>query len=162
MLYAVEVPDSGGETLFADMYGAFDALPPELRASLGRVRLEHSYEYSRSRNPGVLDPMSPEEKAKFPPVVHPLVRLHPDGRRSLYMGGHVAGVVGMPADRGRALIDSVLDFATMERFVYQHVWKRNDLVVWDNRSTLHRLQPYDIVNERRVMRRVTVAGVERP
>lgn len=162
MLYAVDVPASGGETLFADMYGAYDALPSKLRASLEPVRLVHSYEYSRSHNPGALDPMSPEEKARYPPVVHPLVRLHPDGRRSLYMGGHVSHVEDMPEDQGRGLIDAVLDFATMKRFVHQHVWERNDLVVWDNRSTLHRLRPYDIANERRVMRRVTVAGVDRP
>jgi len=162
MLYAVEVPAAGGETLFADMYGAYAELMPGLRRSVDDQRLVHSYEFSRANNPGKMDPMSASELAQYPPVSHPWVRNHADGRRSLYMGTHVSHVDGMPLDQGRELIESVLEFATGDRFVYQHVWERNDLVIWDNRSTLHRLVPYDIVNERRVMRRITVAGTAHP
>ncbi|MEM9564512.1 MAG: TauD/TfdA family dioxygenase [Actinomycetota bacterium] len=162
MLYAVDVPEQGGETEFADMYRAFDDLPAELGASTTGVRLIHSYAFSRANNPGALDPMSDEELARYPPVAHPLVRRHPDGRRSLYLGGHVAGVEGMDDRDGRRLIDEVLAHATQDRFVYRHRWKADDLVVWDNRSTLHRLRPYDIAGTRRVMRRITVAGTEAP
>ena len=109
-----------------------------------------------------MEPMSDEERAKYPPVTHPLVRCHPDGRRSLYLGGHVSHVDGMPIEEGRVLVARVLDAATDDRFVYRHSWEADDLVVWDNRSTLHRLEPYDIATERRVMRRITVAGTERP
>jgi alpha-ketoglutarate-dependent taurine dioxygenase len=160
MLYAVEVPPSGGETLFADMYGALDALPEPMRASAESLRLVHSYEFSRANNPGKMEPMSAEEKAKYPPAVHPLVRTHADGRRSLYMGAHASHVDAMPIAEGREMMAAMLDFVTQNRFIYEHVWEPNDLVVWDNRSTLHRLQPYDIANERRVMRRVTVGGTE--
>jgi len=162
MLYAVEVPTTGGETLFADMYQAHDALPEALASAVEGLHVVHSYEYSRANNPGEMDPMSPEELAKFPPVVHPFVRTHPDGRRSLYMGGHASHIDGMPVEEGRELLEAVTDFATQNRFVYRHVWEANDLVVWDNRSTLHRLQPYDIANHRRVMRRITVAGTAAP
>jgi len=160
MLYAVEVPESGGETQFANMYAAFKSLPISLRDEIDDKNLVHSYVYSRANNPGRMDPMSPEEESKYPPVTHPWVRTHADGRKSLYMGAHVSHVEGMDPDEGRALIQEVLAGATEERFVYQHVWQANDLVVWDNRSTLHRLRPYEITKHRRVMHRVTVAGVD--
>lgn len=162
MLYGVEVPDSGGETEFADMYQAFEELPDELRAAVTGRRLIHSYAYSRANNPGELEPMSEDELARYPAVSHPLVRRHPDGRCSLYLGGHVAAMEDVDDPEGRQLIDAVLAHATQERFVYRHRWQDDDLVVWDNRSTLHRLRPYDIANTRRVMRRITVAGTDAP
>ena len=162
MLYAVEVPPTGGETLFANMYAAYEALPQHLRRAVDGLQVVHSYEYSRANNPGKMDPMSPEELAKYPPVAHPFARTHADGRRSLYMGGHASHIEGMPPEEGRELLEAVTDFATQNRFVYEHVWEADDLVIWDNRSTLHRLQPYDIAAHRRVMRRITVAGTESP
>ncbi len=160
MLYAVEVPAMGGETWFADMAGAYEALPTALKERVEGLAVVHSYEFSRANNPGTMDPMSEEERAKFPPVTHPLVRTHPDGRRSLYMGGHASHIDGMTKETGRRLLAEIEEFATRDRFVYRHRWQANDLVIWDNRSTLHRLRPYDIANHRRVMRRVTVAGTE--
>ena len=160
MLYAVEVPDAGGETQFANMYAALEQLPDDLREGVNGKRLIHSYVYSRANNPGRMDPMSPEEEAKYPPVSHPWVRTHQDGRQSLYMGGHVSHVEGMDLDEGRELIDQVLVAATKSEFVYEHHWAKHDLVIWDNRSTLHRLRPYEISARRRIMRRVTVAGVD--
>ncbi|MEM7326394.1 MAG: TauD/TfdA family dioxygenase [Actinomycetota bacterium] len=166
MLYAVEVPDLGGDTDFADMVGAYEALPDDRRAIYEQAELIHSYEYSRANNPGKMNPMSEEERRKYPPVRHPLVRQHPNGSRSLYMGGHVSHIAGEELDGkrgldgGRALLAELLDFATQPRFLYRHIWQANDLVIWDNRRTLHRLQPYDIANQRRVMRRITVVGTE--
>ena len=150
MLYAVEVPDAGGETQFANMYAALEQLPEDLREVVNGKRLIHSYVYSRANNPGRMDP----------PVSHPWVRTHQDGRQSLYMGGHVSHVEGMDLDEGRELIDQVLVAATKSEFVYEHHWAKHDLVIWDNRSTLHRLRPYEISARRRIMRRVTVAGVD--
>ena len=160
MLYAVEVPDAGGETQFANMYAALEQLPDDLRYVVNGKRLIHSYVYSRANNPGRMDPMSPEEEAKYPAVSHPWVRTHKDGRQSLYMGGHVSHVEGMDLDEGRELVEEVLVAATKSEFVYEHHWAENDLVIWDNRSTLHRLRPYEISARRRIMRRVTVAGVD--
>ena len=161
MLYALEVPDSGGETQFANMFSALQQLPADLRAAIDGKRLVHSYVYSRANTPGHMEPMSREEQKKYPPVSHPWIRTHADGRESLYMGGHVSHVEGMDLDEGRKLIDDVLTAATRNQFIYEHHWAANDLVIWDNRSTLHRLRPYEISARRRVMRRVTVAGFDR-
>lgn len=105
--------------------------------------------------------MSEEEKLKYPAVTHPLARTHPDGRRSLYMGGHVSHIDGQPVEEGRAQVAQLTEQVTTDDIVYEHQWQARDLVVWDNRSTLHRLRPYDIANQRRVMRRLTVVGTER-
>ena len=178
MLNALEVPADGGETEFADMVAAYEALPADRKAALADTELIHSYEYSRANNPGRMDPMSEQERAKYPPVRHPLIRQHKNGSRSLYMGGHVSHIADTPLDLdaghdggpdaghdarhdgGRALLAELLAFATEERFVYRHRWQQHDLVIWDNRRTLHRLRPYDIANQRRVMQRLTVAGTE--
>jgi len=160
MLYAVEIPPVGGETWFANMTAAYAALPAPMKERLDGLAVVHSYEYSRANNPGDMDPMSEAERAKYPPVTHPLVRTHPDGRRSLYMGGHASHIDGMDVEAGRALLAEVEALATDDRFVYRHRWQADDLVIWDNRSTLHQLRPYDIANHRRVMRRLTVAGTE--
>lgn len=160
MLYAVDVPASGGETQFANMVAAFESLGADEQQRLGEVELVHDYVWSRANNPGEMDEMDEAEKAKYPAVHHPLVRTHADGRRSLYMGGHVSHVAGDDTPVGRAMIDDLTERTTAPRFLYEHHWQPRDLVVWDNRSTLHRLRPYDIANERRVMRRITVAGSE--
>ncbi len=160
MLYSVEVPDSGGETQFADMYSALADLPADLRTAIDGKRLVHSYVYSRANNPGRMEPMSSDEEGKYPEVSHPWIRSHPDGRESLYMGAHASHVEGMDFDEGRELLEEVLAAATQTQFIYEHEWAANDLVIWDNRSTLHRLRPYEISASRRIMRRVTVAGVD--
>lgn len=160
MLYAVEVPASGGQTQFANMRRALDLLPPEDRADMAALSLVHSYEYSRANNPGRMDPMSDDEKAKYPPVIHPWVRTHADGTQSLYMGGHASHIEGRDEAASRRWFEEIEAQLSVHDVVYEHQWQANDLVVWDNRTTLHRLMGYDIANERRVMRRVTVAGVE--
>jgi len=160
MLNAITVPPEGGETEFADMVAAFEALPLDRQAALSTLTVIHSYEYSRANNPGEMDPMSEEERAAYPPVRHPLVRRHHDGRRSLYMGGHASHIEGMAEAEGQELLAELVAHAADGQFVYRHVWHDHDLVVWDNRSTLHRLLPYDIARHRRVMQRITVAGTE--
>lgn len=160
MLYAVEVPETGSATEFADMTAAFENLPAEEQAELSRLQLVHSYEYSRANNPGEMGKMDDDERSKFPPVTHPWVRRHADGRRSLYMGGHVSHIAGQDIDESRARVAELTERVTTEQIIYQHAWRQHDLVVWDNRTTLHRLLRYDIANQRRVMRRITVANDE--
>jgi alpha-ketoglutarate-dependent taurine dioxygenase len=162
MLYAVEVPRRGGQTQFADMRKALRLLPAEDRARAAEMTLVHSYEYSRANNPGEMNPMSAEERDKYPPVEHPFVRTHDDGSQSLYMGGHVSHIVDMDVAEGRAWLGEIEAQLSLNDVVYEHQWQPDDLVVWDNRTTLHRLLPYDIANERRVMRRITVAGTAPP
>lgn len=158
MLYAIEVPRRGGQTQFADMRAALRLLPPEDRDQMASLHLVHSYEYSRGQNPGRLAPMNDDERRKYPPVEHPWIRTHPDGSRSLFMGGHVSHIAGRPVEEGRQWIAEVTAQLALHDVVYEHRWQPHDLVIWDNRTTLHRLLPYDIANERRVMARITVAG----
>ena len=158
MLYAVEVPKRGGQTQFADMRRALGLLPPEDREQIEHLKLVHSYEYSRANNPGRMEPMSDEERAKYPPVEHPWVRTNSDLTKSLYMGGHASHIAGRDAAESRQWFAELEAQLPVHDVVYEHQWHADDLVVWDNRTTLHRLLGYDIANERRVMRRITVAG----
>jgi len=113
-------------------------------------------------NPGRMNPMSEDERAKYPPVEHPWIRTHADGSQSLYMGGHASHIAGRGEAESRQWFAEIEAQLSVHDVVYEHQWQADDLLVWDNRTLLHRLLPYDIANERRVMRRVTVAGTEAP
>lgn len=155
LLSAREVPPSGGETEFADLRAAYDGLDAATRKRIDDLVVEHSIFHSRSLI-GYAD-FSDEERAALPPVPQTLVRIHPgSGRKSLYLGAHASHVIGWPIEQGRALLRELSDFATQPRFVYQHCWSAGDLVIWDNRCTLHRVRPYDDASSRRDMRRTTV------
>lgn len=128
-----------------------------IRAASDRWRIfaEHSIFHSRSLV-GYTE-FSDEERAALPPVRQPVVRFHPGSeRRALYLGSHASHVIGWPAEQGRALLDELTAFATQARFVYQHRWRVGDLIMWDNRCTLHRARPFDGVRYRRDLRRTTV------
>ncbi len=156
MLSAKEIAPDGGGTEWADMAAAHDALPAPRRAVLAELVVEHSVMFSRARI-GYTD-FTDDERRRFAPIAHPLVRTHPvTGRRFLYIGGHAGRVRGMAEAAGRALLDELLDFAVQDRFVYRHRWAVADLVIWDNRRTLHRGRPAD-PTLRRVMRRTAVSG----
>lgn len=158
MLYAKEVPVRGGQTQFADMRKALQLLPPEDRSEIADLRLVHSYEFSRANNPGRMEPMSDSERAQYPPVEHPWIRTNADDSQSLYMGGHASHIVGRDENESRQWFAEIEAQLSVHDLVYEHQWQAHDLVVWDNRTTLHRLLGYDIANERRVMQRITVAG----
>ncbi|MBA3727446.1 MAG: TauD/TfdA family dioxygenase [Armatimonadetes bacterium] len=154
-LSAHEVPPSGGETEFADLRAAYDSLEQVTKEQIEDLVAEHSIFFSRSLV-GYTD-FSDEERAALPPVPQTIVRTHPgSGRRTLYLASHASHIIGWPKPQGRALLDELMTFATQPRFVYQHRWRAGDLVVWDNRCTLHRGRPYDDANLRRDMRRTTV------
>lgn len=160
ILYAVTVPPEGGDTEFANMIAAYESLEAAEKKDLERWRVVHSYAYSRSANPGKLAPMSAEELARVPDVVHPMVRQHSAGRRSVFLGGHASHIEGEAVDASRARIRALEDRLTSVGNVYRHQWRQGDLLVWDNRTTLHRLTDYAIDRYPRVMRRCTVAGRE--
>ncbi len=148
-------PAEGGETEFADLRAAYDALPDALRRQVEGVFAEHSLMHSRATL-GFAD-FTAEEKAALPPVLHPVVRFHaPSGRKSLYLASHASHVVGMPVPDGRMLLRDLIEFATDRRFVHRHVWREGDVVMWDNRCTMHRGRPYD-QSQPRDMRRVTTS-----
>ncbi|HEX3468599.1 MAG TPA: TauD/TfdA family dioxygenase [Candidatus Elarobacter sp.] len=159
MLSAKEVPSSGGETEYADMRAAYDALPDALKAQIADLRAYHSIIYSRSTI-GFTD-FSEAERAKFPGAVQPLVRTHPGShRKSVYVGSHAEHVVGLPVPDGRLLLRELYALATLPQFVYRHTWRAGDFVIWDNRCTMHRGLPFDEATQRRDLRRVTTIDVD--
>ena len=160
MLYAVEVPPEGSDTLLADLCAAYDALPPEQQQKLDPLVLHHSYQYfMETREYGRMT-LSAELKAENPDVFHPLIRVHPaNGRRALWPStGTVKEVVGMPNPEGLQLIDGLVEFATQDRFVYRHKWQVGDVLVWDNRCTLHTGTLYDDTKYDRLMHRLWAKG----
>ncbi len=160
MLHALEVPPEGGETWFADMAAAFEALPEDLAAAIEGRHMVHSHNHTRLFAPDIA-PMTPEDLEYLPPVTHPLVRRHDDGRRSLFLSENVAYYVGgMAIAEGQALHRRLMDHATRPEFVYRHRWAEGDVVMWDNRFTMHRVTPYDARHHRRVMQWTEIKGAE--
>lgn len=159
VLYAVQVPPRGGDTEFVDACRAWETLHPDRKAEIEDLRVVHSYEHS---SPDAWETMSDAERAAVPPVTHPLVRRLADGRRCLYLGSHASHVVDRPTDEGRTLLQALLEHATAPEAVHRHRWRPGDLLIWDNRVTLHRRCPYRQHTDRRVMRRTTILGTERP
>ena len=156
LLSAREVPSGGGETEYASLRAAWDALPRTLQARLEGMVAVHSFAYSRGLiAPGLL---LPEQEAALPPVKQRLVRVNAaTGRQAVYLGSHASYIVGLPVDEGRRLLHDLLEHATQPQFVFQHRWRVGDCVMWDNRAVLHRGRPWD-GRQRRVMHRTTVAG----
>jgi alpha-ketoglutarate-dependent 2,4-dichlorophenoxyacetate dioxygenase len=156
LLSARIVNPKGGNTEFADMRAAYDALDAESKAEIADLICEHSLMYSRG-SLGFVD-YTDEEKEMFKPVLQRLVRTHPaHGRKSLYLSSHTGAVRGMSVPEGRLLLRDLTEHATQPQFVYVHRWTVHDLVMWDNRQTMHRVRRYD-QSQPRDMRRATVAG----
>jgi alpha-ketoglutarate-dependent 2,4-dichlorophenoxyacetate dioxygenase len=152
------VVDKGGETEFADMRAAYDALDAATKAEIDPLVCEHSLLYSREQL-GFTD-LTAEERATMRPVRQRLVRTHPiTGRKSLYLASHIGTIIGWPMPEARAFIRDLLEHATQPRFVYAHKWRQWDLVMWDNRQVMHRVRRYDETKVRD-MRRTTVGGTE--
>lgn len=158
LLSARIIPSKGGNTEFADLRAAWEALPPDRQAYFDGLIGEHSLQYSRERY-GYCD-FNADEMKQFPPVQQPLVRTHPmTGRKNLFTGAHVGRIIGMDRAESEPILQELLEFATQPEFVYIHKWSVGDLVMWDNRCVLHRAQPYPVESEVRVLRRTTVQGV---
>ena len=157
LLYAHVVPDEGGETEFSDMRAAYDALPEAKKKELEGLVAEHSI--WRSREQLGVTRYTPEEIASLPPVPQRLVRTHPGShRKTLYVASHASHIIGRPVADGRLLILDLIEHATQPKFTYAHTWKQGDLVVWDNRCTMHRARPFDTTKVRD-LRRVTTQDV---
>ena len=155
MLHARVVPPEGGETEFADMRAAWDALPAKSRQVVESLVCEHSLLYSRALLG--FDGFTDDERHAFAPVRQRLVRRHPgSGRRSLFLASHIGAIDGMPRPEALMLVRDLIEHATQREFVYRHAWRVHDLVIWDNRCTMHRGRAYDDVRHRRDMRRLTL------
>ncbi len=158
LLHARVVPSQGADTQFADMRAAYDALSAKDKAEVEDLVCEHSIVYSRQQigfaeyNPGF------EEHLK--PVPHKLVLTHPKtGRKSLYLSSHIGGIVGWPVPEARAFLRDLTEHATQTRFVYAHQWQVGDMVMWDNRTVMHRATRFDDLKEVRDLRRTSLKGV---
>ena len=163
LFYCVEAPPEGGDTKFAGAQAAYDALPDDEKAGIDGLRAIHSYEtmdrHLRTQDP-TRPPMTEAQRREAPPVAQPIARTHPvTGRKSLFVAPEVIECVeGHSEDDGRELIRRLTDHATQPQFVYRHNWRVGDLVVWDNRCTLHTATAYDAETYRRVMWRTTIEG----
>lgn len=156
MLHARVVPPEGGDTEFADMRAAWDALPVVQKAKVHDLIADHSLIYSRGQL-GFED-YTAEERAKFAPVPQRLVRRHPgSGRETIYLSSHIGQIHGWPRPEAMMLIRDLMEHATQRQFVYRHAWTRLDLVVWDNRCTMHRGMAYEDRTHPRDLRRVTLS-----
>ena len=155
MLHARVIPPEGGETEFADMRAAWDALPEKMQARLKPMVCDHSLIYSRALLG--FDAFTEEERAGFAPVPQRLVRRHAgSGRLSLFLASHIGTIHGMPRPEAMMLIRDLTEHATQREFVYSHTWRLHDLVIWDNRCTLHRGRTFDDQRYKRDMRRITL------
>ena len=162
MLRGVVVTPEGGETETIDMRAVYDALPQSTKERIAGLRAEHNYFHSRRKAGAAVDesgnPLAPYMRAE-----HPLVRPSASGRPALFVGAHTERIVGMDEAESQSLIAELLVFATQPRFVYAHKWRQGDILIWDNRCTLHRGTEYDYRHHKRDMRRATVneAGEDR-
>ncbi len=158
LLYARSIPPVGGHTEFTDMRAAYDALPAATKQKIDTLVCEHSIFTSRAKL-GFTN-FSAEERAAMPPVPQVLVRTIPQtGRKCLYLASHAGRIIGMDDAQGVALIEELMAHATQRQFVYTHRWRVNDLVIWDNRQTLHRGTPFDDLRWKRDVQRATVEDV---
>ncbi|MSO91425.1 MAG: TauD/TfdA family dioxygenase [Acetobacteraceae bacterium] len=157
ILHAVIMPPLGGDTCFADMYASYETLADGEKAELEKIRVIHSWELSLAKSGRQA---TAEEIADAPPMSHPLVRVHPDsGRKCLFMGEHASHFEGQPMDIGRARLVALEAHATQEKFVYRHTWRAGDLLMWDNRCLLHRVdRNFDPSAHARVLHRTCLRG----
>ena len=160
MLHARFVPEVPADTEFADMRAAYDALDDEMKARLEGLTVHHSIAYSRQT---LGFEFSPEELDNLRGAIHPLVRtIAGSGRRSLYLASHASRIMEMPVPDGRLLLRDLTEHATRPEFRYRHSWQAGDLVIWDNRATMHRGLAYDDTKYRRELRRVTTLDLPLP
>ncbi len=163
LLHARELPDEGGDTLFVNMVAAYEALSADVKAQIEDLQAEHSYAarnaVQSAQSGGLRPQLSEEQKAKVRPVVHPVVRVHPEsGHKALFVNeGFTTHIIGWPEEESQALLQRLFQISVEERFIYRHKWQANDLIFWDNRQTLHLATPFP-QHYRRRLNRTTVRG----
>ncbi|MGH8663988.1 MAG: TauD/TfdA dioxygenase family protein [Burkholderiales bacterium] len=158
MLHARVVPPVAADTEYADMRAAYDELPDAIKGRIAGLQAHHSIAYSRQT---LGFEFSEDEKEHLKGAVQPLVRTLPrTGRKSLYLASHAFRILGWPVPDGRLLLKDLMEHATQRKFVYRHAWRVGDLVIWDNRCTMHRATPFEDLEYRRELRRVTTLDIE--
>jgi alpha-ketoglutarate-dependent 2,4-dichlorophenoxyacetate dioxygenase len=162
MLRGVVVTPERGETETIDMRAVYEALPQVMKDRIAGLKAHHNYFHSRRKAGAEVDE-SGNLLAPYMRAEHPLVRISPSGRPSLFVGAHTERIVGMDEAESKALIEELIALATQPRFIYAHKWRQGDILIWDNRCALHRGTEYDYLNHKRDMRRATIneAGEDR-
>lgn len=158
MLHGVDVPETGGDTQFVNMYAAYDELPAAMQRRIAALRVLHKYDSSRKGTR--VAALRADELQQVPDVVHPLVRTHPEtGRKALYMNpNRMEAVVGLDRPESDGLLDELIRHATQPKFQYRHRWRKGDILIWDNRCTMHKANADYPEGARRLMHRIIVAG----
>ena len=157
LLLGKVIPPVRADTEFVDMRAAYDSLDPEVRESLEGLQVHHSIIHSRQL---LGFEFSQTEKDRLKGAVHPLVRtVASSGRRSLYLASHASHIIDWQLPEGRLLLRDLMEHATREQFIYRHIWQPNDLVIWDNRATMHRARPFADMTHRRELRRTTTLDI---
>jgi alpha-ketoglutarate-dependent taurine dioxygenase len=164
ILHGLEITNEGGNTLFANMYAAYDALSEQMKKRIEGKWVIHDHDYIISLSPELSKKQDKGKYDALPPVRHPLVQLHPvTRRRCLFLSPHtMVNIEGMDPTEGRKLLDELIAHATQDKFVYKHIWAKDDVIMWDNRCTMHAVEPFDNNTIRRIMHRVTLVGEGRP
>jgi len=158
MLYGVQAPETGGDTQFTNMYRAHDDLPPEMKRRIADLKVVHKYDSPRKGS--AIATLRADEAAQLPDVVHPLVRRHPEThRQALYMNpNRMSHIVGMDRAESDRLLDELTRHAIQPRYQYRHKWRRGDIVIWDNRCTMHKANADYPAGARRLMHRIIIEG----
>jgi taurine dioxygenase len=158
MLYGVEIPATGGDTQFTNMYRAYDDLSPDMKRRIANLRVVHKYDSPRKGT--AIATLRADEAAQLPDVAHPLVRRHPEThRQALYMNpNRMSHIVGMERAESDRLLDELTRHAIAPQYQYRHNWRRGDIVIWDNRCTMHKANADYPVGAKRLMHRIIVEG----
>lgn len=164
ILHGIETTNAGGNTLFANMYAAYDDLPADTKQQIEELFVIHDHDFIIKQSRELSAKQDKGKYDELPPVRHPLVQVHPEtGRRCLFLSPHTMDhIEGMAEGKSRKLLDELITHATQPKYVYRHVWANDDVIMWDNRCTMHSVEPFDNASIRRIMHRVTLVGENRP
>jgi alpha-ketoglutarate-dependent taurine dioxygenase len=164
ILHGIETTNAGGNTLFANMYLAYDELAGDMKKRIEGLYVIHDHDFIIKQSKDLSAKKDKGTYDDLPPVRHPLVQLHPfTGRRCLFLSPHTMdNIEGMAEGESRALLDELIAHAIQPKYVYRHVWSNDDVIMCDNRCTMHSVEPFDNLTTRRIMHRVTLAGEAPP
>lgn len=164
ILHGIETTNAGGNTLFANMYAAYEGLGDAMKRRIEGRHVIHDHDFIIKQSEELSARQDKGDYDALPPVRHPLVQVHPvTGRRSLFLSPHtMERIDGIGEPESRDLLDDLIAHATQPEYVYRHVWADDDVIMWDNRCTMHSVEPFDNANVRRIMHRVTLVGEAAP
>jgi alpha-ketoglutarate-dependent taurine dioxygenase len=164
ILHGIETTNAGGNTLFANMYAAYDDLDAETKRRIEGCFVIHDHDFIIRQSKELSSKADKGRYDALPSVRHPLVQVHPvTRRRCLFLSPHtMMNIDGLEEREGRKLLDDLIAHAIQPRYVYRHVWRKDDVIMWDNRCTMHSVEPFDNASIRRIMHRVTLVGESRP